>query len=236
MIARSASAPVGAGSRRSPSRIAPSRSVSRTRTARFSRSNSVSLRRLDALAERCADIVLRNRGGRNDARVLRLALQIGDDEEFLAGQRIGGIEHRAAPVRQDKAPALAARHGDAIGPGMDQQRAGCTATRMRRCGFAAGLARQPLGQLARGRGARRSFRRKSRQPPFEIGAVAAEPAFGDSTASMAASNASPDFAASLTICASRTGSASRRIARPLRGDPSRRRRSRQASSTARALR
>ena len=124
MIARSASAPVGAGSRRSPSTIAPSRSVSRTRTARFSRSNSVSFRRSMRSPSAARISSSRNRGGRDDAGVLRLALQIGDDEEFLAGQRIGGIEHRAAPVRQHEAPALAARHGDAIRPGMDQQGAG----------------------------------------------------------------------------------------------------------------
>ena len=47
------------------------------------------------------------------------------------------------------------------------------------CGVAVGLARKPLGKLAGGRGARRSFRRKPQQPPFEIGAIAAKPPFGD---------------------------------------------------------
>ena len=41
------------------------------------------------------------------------------------------------------------------------------------------LARKPPGKLAGGRGARRSFRRKPQQPPFEIGTIAAKPPFGD---------------------------------------------------------
>ena len=107
--------------------MAPSRSVSRTRTDRFSGSNSASRAPLDALAERRADLLLRDGRRRGDARVLRLALQIGDDEEVLAGQRIGGIDHRAAPVRQHETPALAPRHRHAIRPGMDEQGAGAHA-------------------------------------------------------------------------------------------------------------
>ena len=82
---------------------------------------------LDPPAERRADVFLRDGRRRDDACILRLALQIRDDQEFLRRQRIGGIDHCAAPVRQHETPALAPRHRHAIRPCMDEQGAGAHA-------------------------------------------------------------------------------------------------------------
>ena len=139
------------------------------------------------------------------------------------------------PLDEHEAAALAARHGHAVRPGMDEQGAGAGSAAL--CGSidpsSAGpapswrrlvlrspvrvqaLARQSLRQLPRGTGTRRAFAGKPRQPAFEVGAVAAEPALGDQHGEprrlARRGRTSPPR---LTIWASRTGSASRRIARP----------------------
>ena len=104
--------------------MAPRRAVSLTRTARFAGSKALVRAGLDAAAERGADIVLGDRSGGGDARALRLALQVGDDEEGLAGQRIGGVELRAAAIGKQEFAALAPRLGDAVRPGVEEKGAG----------------------------------------------------------------------------------------------------------------
>ena len=165
----------------------------------------------------------RDRRGRDDAGVLRLALQIGDDEEFFAGQRIGGIEHArrgrwtARSARARRAPS-ATRSGQAWMSRAPALRSGRLAADGAAAVSPACLPRQPLRQARRrahvARGDR--SRAKPRQPPLEVGAVAAKPALGDEHRKHGGRRAPARLrAASLTICASRTGSASSRIAWPL---------------------
>ena len=85
------------------------------------------VRRLDAVPSAARMSSSRDRRGGGDARVLRLALQIGDDEERLAGQRIGGVEHarrchwRARSARARRAPW---RRGPARRGGEGRRRCG----------------------------------------------------------------------------------------------------------------
>ena len=160
--------------------MAPSRAVSLTRTERFAGSKALVVRVSMRLAERGADIVLGYGGGRGDACVLRLALQVGDDEEGLAGQRIGGVELRAAAIGEQEFAALAPSFRDAVRPGVEEKGAGGG-------GMIANVALprffslpcQPLRQTPRRLRARAAFGAKPHQPPLEIDAVAAEPALGD---------------------------------------------------------
>ena len=45
-------------------------------------------------------------------------------EEGFAGERVGFVDARAAAMGEQKAPPAASRHGDAVGPGMEQERTG----------------------------------------------------------------------------------------------------------------
>ena len=68
------------------------------------------------VGERSADVGLADRGRGRDAGVLRLALQIGDDETGLAGERVGGVEHarpRHWPARNARARRAPWRRGPA---------------------------------------------------------------------------------------------------------------------------
>ena len=117
---------------------------------------------LDPVGQRGADVVLIDRRRRGDARILRLALQVGDDQQGLARQRIGGVEHGAGAVGQHETAALAARLGDAVRPGMDEKEpalpsplrggsasAPCAARRGSRGGVADGVPDPtPLASLA----------------------------------------------------------------------------------------
>ncbi|OWK19463.1 hypothetical protein AJ88_41900 [Mesorhizobium amorphae CCBAU 01583] len=131
---------------------------------------------LDPVGECRTDIGLVDRSRRADTGVLRLALQVGDDQPCLARQHIRGVEHGARAVGQHETATLAARPGDAVRPGVDEQRAGrCRLIVLR----TAGLFGQPLGKLARCDGARRFLCAKPHQPPLEVGAVAAKAALGE---------------------------------------------------------
>jgi hypothetical protein len=70
-----------------------------------------------------ADVDLGDGSGGRDAGVLGLALQVGDDEILLAGERIGGVDGCTAAIGQHEAPTLAARFGDTVGPGKQQESA-----------------------------------------------------------------------------------------------------------------
>ena len=203
--------------------------------------SSVSPRVSMRSAERGADVVLADRRGRGDAGVLRLALQIGDDQERLAGQRIGRVEHarrgrwRARSARARRAPWRRgpARHGCSEARPQSATRwraaAGFAPAGLLRASRSAKLARRHRRAAiarARKRDSRRS--RSALSPP--------SPRSVSSTASMRRLDAhAPDLAASATMCASRTGRASRRIAAPAVGDAARRRRcASSARSSARA--
>ena len=203
---RSAAAPVGAGSRRSASTIAPSRSVSRTRTERFAEIEGAS-----SCGSRCGRQA--RRGCRPpiptaaDAMRAFCALPCRSATTRKASPASGSAASsmRAAAVGEQEASALAARLGDAVRPGVEEQGAGAMpaspalavtvpakagrGSRRRRplsprpgrrgCAEPLACARKSPPVLRRSGTRRRSPMRKRDQPPFEIDAVAAKPAFGD---------------------------------------------------------
>jgi len=81
-------------------------------------------RAFDAMRQCGADGFLRNRGGRGDARALRLAREVGNHEEAFDGQRVGSVELCAAAVGHHEAATLAACLCDPVGPCRKQQGAG----------------------------------------------------------------------------------------------------------------
>ena len=102
----------------------------------------------DAVGKARANIGLADRGSRADAGVLRLALQVGDDEICFPGQRIRSVNHCSRTVSQQEAAALATCLGNTIRPGMQQKRAGTDAVEL------------PMhnGRLAAARRSRKSLR------------------------------------------------------------------------------
>ena len=137
---------------------------------------------LDAMAERPPDRIFIDCGGGRYARILRLALQVCHDQIGRTGERIGGLQHAAAAVRQHEPTALAARLGHAIRPGVEKQRADISLRRARRfmiSGSFFSRPRQPLRELSGRRRPWRAVAAKAPKAALQVGTVSAQPAFRD---------------------------------------------------------
>ncbi len=212
----SASAPRGGGSMRSASTMAPSRAVSRTRTAPLAGSN-----------ECLGDARRRDRRRRPGAppRRWRRRRRCARSAPCPAGRRRRGRPRRPAgrrrralaprPLASTKRPrsprALATRSGQAWTSSTPAVELALRA--------AVAALRRPAAPAARQAGARRWRAATARSGIATAGRSRSAPSPPSprsviSTASSAAARASPSRAASATMCASRTGRARPRMARP----------------------